>query len=178
MKKRVLGVFIRLGDWPNVSGAKWLTGDWQGFARVRTGDWRVIVRPERERIVVARIAHRREVYECGEGSMPKLMTLDNETFVLLPKQEYQDLVARAHGAVLPEYPPADRKGRRPAIAFGVASIARDIITRRLAAGWTQDKLAKTAGVRVETISRIEGAKHSPQQATIERIERALAKAGE
>lgn len=51
MKKRVLGVFVRLGGWPNVSGAKWLTGDWHGFARVRTGDWRVIVRPEGGQII-------------------------------------------------------------------------------------------------------------------------------
>jgi len=63
MKGRVLGVFARLEDWPNVSGAKRLTGDWAGFVRVRTGDWRVLFRPEGNQIVVERIAHRREVYE-------------------------------------------------------------------------------------------------------------------
>ncbi len=63
MKKRVLGVFARLTNWPNVSGTKALTGDWKGFTRVRTGDWRVIFRPERDQIVVERIAHRREVYD-------------------------------------------------------------------------------------------------------------------
>lgn len=109
--------------------------------------------------------------------MPRMMTLDNETFVVVPKEEYQDLMARAHGVALPAYPRADRKGRRPAIAFALTSIAREIITRRLAAGWTQDKLARQAGLRVETISRLEGAKHHPQQATIDKIDRALTKAG-
>jgi len=109
--------------------------------------------------------------------MPRMMTLDNETFVVLPKQDYQDLVARSHGVALPAYPRADRKGRRPAIAFARTSVAREIITRRLAAGWTQEKLARRAGVRVETISRLEGAKHQPQQATIEKIDRALTRAG-
>jgi len=63
MKKRVLDVLLRLENWPNVSGAKRLTGDRKGWARVRTGDWRVIFRPEHDQIVVERIAHRREVYE-------------------------------------------------------------------------------------------------------------------
>jgi ribosome-binding protein aMBF1 (putative translation factor) len=104
------------------------------------------------------------------------MTLDNETFIVLPTEEYQDLLARAHGQKLPDYPKADRKGRRPAVAFGRASIARDIITRRLAAGWTQEELATRAGLRVETISRLESARHAPQAKTLERIEAALAKA--
>jgi DNA-binding XRE family transcriptional regulator len=105
------------------------------------------------------------------------MTLDNETYIMLPKQEYQELVAKAHGIALPAYPRADKIGRRPAVAFALASIAREIITRRLAAGWTQQQLADKAGVRVETISRLEGAKHRPHQATVEKIDKALGKAG-
>lgn len=108
--------------------------------------------------------------------MPRMMTLDNETFVVLPKEEYQELVARAHDVALPVYPPGDRRGRRPAAAFGLASIAREIVTRRLAVGWTQEELARRAGVRVETISRLESAKHHPQKATIEKIEAALSTA--
>ncbi|MBI3117798.1 MAG: helix-turn-helix transcriptional regulator [Candidatus Hydrogenedentes bacterium] len=109
--------------------------------------------------------------------MPRTMTLDKETFVLLPAQEYQDLLARAHGVEMPEYPKADKQGHRPARAFGLASIAREIITRRLAAGWTQEQLAQKAGVRVETLSRIERAKHHPQQATLAKIEQVFTKAG-
>lgn len=63
MKRRVLNVLSRLKNWPKVSGAKRLTGELKGLVRVRTGDWRVIFRPQHDPIVVERIAHRREVYE-------------------------------------------------------------------------------------------------------------------
>jgi len=109
--------------------------------------------------------------------MPRMMILDSETFVVLHKQEYHELLARAHRVSLPEYPPADKAGRRHAGAFGRASLAREIITRRLAAEWTQAALAEASGVRVETISRLESAKHHPQRATLNKIERALQQAG-
>ncbi len=38
---RVLAVLLRLESWPNVSGAKPLSGDLAGQFRVRTGDYRV-----------------------------------------------------------------------------------------------------------------------------------------
>jgi transcriptional regulator with XRE-family HTH domain len=41
---------------------------------------------------------------------------------------------------------------------------------------TQGDLAKRAGVRVETLSRLEHAKHSPNVATIDKIVRALEQA--
>ena len=103
--------------------------------------------------------------------------LDNKTYVVLPKKEYQDLVARSHGVKLPNYPAAAKDGSRPALEFGRASLTRSLIVRRLQAGWTQEELAKRAGVRVETISRLESGKHHPQAATIEQIEAAFAKAG-
>lgn len=109
--------------------------------------------------------------------MPKIMTFDDETYVVMPKEEYQELIARAEGVALPEYPAADTRGARPAVAFSLVSMAREIITRRLAAGWTQEELAEKAGVRVETISRLERAKHRPQQNTIEKIDQALSDAG-
>ena len=46
VQERVLSVFERLADWPRVSGAKALSGDWRGHWRIRTGDYRVIFRPE------------------------------------------------------------------------------------------------------------------------------------
>jgi len=56
-------------------------------------------------------------------------------------------------------------------------IARDIIRQRTAAGLTQEQLAKRAGVSTETISRLEGGKHKPQAATIEKIDEVFRKAG-
>jgi transcriptional regulator with XRE-family HTH domain len=53
------------------------------------------------------------------------------------------------------------------------SLARKIIEDRKAAGLSQQKLARLAGVRQETISRLESGKHSPTVRTVEKIDRAL-----
>jgi len=58
-----------------------------------------------------------------------------------------------------------------------ASIARDIVLERRALGLTQEALAKLAGVRQETLYRLESGKHSPTVRTVEKIDRALKKAG-
>ncbi len=105
------------------------------------------------------------------------VTLNNEPFALLPRAEYEELVARAAGEKLPAYPPRDKNGNYPAADAIRVVIARDIITSRIAAGWTQEELAKRAGVSAETISRLEGGKHKPQAATIEKIDAAFKKAG-
>jgi mRNA interferase RelE/StbE len=63
IRARVLRIFERLRAWPDVSGAKPLSGEWAGHFRIRTGDWRVIFRAVTPRIVIVRIKHRSEVYE-------------------------------------------------------------------------------------------------------------------
>jgi mRNA interferase RelE/StbE len=63
IKARVATVFSRLAHWPNVSGAKPLSGNLAGYYRIRTGDWRVLFRLVAAAVLVVRIAHRSEVYE-------------------------------------------------------------------------------------------------------------------
>jgi DNA-binding XRE family transcriptional regulator len=58
-----------------------------------------------------------------------------------------------------------------------ARSGKQIIRGRKAAGWTQAELAARAGVRQETISRIETGKHSPGLKTMAKIDRALSEAG-
>ena len=77
---------------------------------------------------------------------------------------------------LPPLPPADERGQYPAIETARVIIARQIIRGRKAAGWTQAELAAKAGVRQETISRIETGKHSPGLKTMAKIDRALLQA--
>ena len=77
---------------------------------------------------------------------------------------------------LPALPPADENGQYPAIETARVIIARQVIRGRKAAGWTQAELAVKAGVRQETISRIETGKHSPGLKTMAKIDRALRKA--
>lgn len=63
MVGRIDRIVNRLKDWPNVSGVKPLAGGLQGNFRIRTGDYRIIFRLEGPRIVVWRVANRRDVYE-------------------------------------------------------------------------------------------------------------------
>jgi predicted transcriptional regulator len=75
----------------------------------------------------------------------------------------------------PTIPPPNRSGRRPAAAYVLASIAREIVTDRKEAGLTQQELARKAGLRQETLSRIESGKHTPTLKTLKKIDRALGK---
>lgn len=63
MRGRMTRLFERLRDWPNVSGAKPLTGDLAGHWRLRTGDYRVQFRVEGETVIVEKIGHRDRFYE-------------------------------------------------------------------------------------------------------------------
>ena len=101
--------------------------------------------------------------------------------VVMPESEFNTLLQRAGMArqeddesdLLP-LPPMDAEGLRPAVATARALMARDIQRSRKALGMTQADLAKAAGVRVETISRLEGGKQSVTEATIAKIDKALA----
>ena len=63
IQKRVQKVLRRLRDWPVVSGAKALSGNLAGSYRIRTGDYRIRFRVERDQIRVDKIGHRKDVYE-------------------------------------------------------------------------------------------------------------------
>jgi ribosome-binding protein aMBF1 (putative translation factor) len=78
---------------------------------------------------------------------------------------------------VPILPPADVDGYYPAAETLQVIIARQIHDRRRIAGLSQVELAKRAGVRQETVSRLESGKHAPTVRTVEKIDRALLQAG-
>ncbi len=80
------------------------------------------------------------------------------------------------GVDLPALPLAGPDGTYPAVATGRALLARKIIKRRWALGWTQVKLARQAGVRPENLNRIEKCRVTPDLATVNKLVAALAKA--
>jgi DNA-binding XRE family transcriptional regulator len=99
--------------------------------------------------------------------------LDGKSYVVLERTEYERLTTLAKAADLPSLPNPDRKGNYPAVDFGRATIAREIIRDRVKAGLNQKQLAKLAGIRVETLCRIETGRHIPSLPTIEKIDLAL-----
>jgi len=63
IRLRCSAIIERLRRWPNVSGAKPLRGELKGCFRIRTGDWRIVFRPEGSLIWIVRIDNRKDVYE-------------------------------------------------------------------------------------------------------------------
>lgn len=105
------------------------------------------------------------------------LELEGKRFVVIEESEYERLCREAseeaEAGDLPEFPKPDKRGRFPALEYTRVSIARDLIRGRKNAGLSQERLAKLAGVRQETISRLESGKHLASAATIEKLERAI-----
>ena len=104
------------------------------------------------------------------------MKIEGKRCVAIEESEFrrlERLARRVENPSLPSFPPADAKGNVPAFEYMQASIARDIIKERRALGLSQLQLAELAGVRQETLSRLESGKHSPTVRTVDKIDRAL-----
>jgi DNA-binding XRE family transcriptional regulator len=102
--------------------------------------------------------------------------IDGKAYVIVERGEYDRLATLAKAAALPPLPGPDAAGNYPAVDYARASLARKIIRDRVAAGLNQKELAQLAGIRVETLCRIETGKHTPSVPTIDRLDRALNKA--
>jgi DNA-binding XRE family transcriptional regulator len=106
------------------------------------------------------------------GAAAQSFTLAGQRFVILPEDEYQRLRGAA-GEDLPALPAADAQGNYPAAETLRAILARDIIGQRRVLGLSQAELARRAGIRPETLNRLEQGKHSPSVPTVGKIDRAL-----
>lgn len=97
-------------------------------------------------------------------------------FVVVPQAEYEQLRQRAAVAGDVELPRAPRRlprGNYPAVEAMRAGLAKKLIRRRWAAGLSQAEVARRAGIRPETMNRIEKAKVTADTATIAKISRIL-----
>ena len=110
--------------------------------------------------------------------MSTVQTLDiqGKKFVLMPQTEYRRLTRRSAPAV-PALPAVSPDGTYPAASAMRAMMARKIIAARNAVGLSQTALARKAGIRVETLNRLEKGKHTPDLATMAKINKALDDAG-
>jgi DNA-binding XRE family transcriptional regulator len=106
--------------------------------------------------------------------MSRIQTLDirGKKFVLIPETEYRRLTRRPVAAV-PRMLALSPDGTYPAAAAMRAMMARKIIAARKAVGLSQAALARLAGIRVETLNRLEKGKHTPDLETMAKINKAL-----
>jgi mRNA-degrading endonuclease RelE of RelBE toxin-antitoxin system len=63
IKARIIELIVRLADWPQVSGAKALSGSLAGRFRLRTEDYRLQFRVERDEVIVEQVGHRDGFYD-------------------------------------------------------------------------------------------------------------------
>jgi DNA-binding XRE family transcriptional regulator len=101
------------------------------------------------------------------------LELAGKRFVVLDETEYERLCRGAREAPaeddLPELPKPDKAGRFPAVEFARLALARDLIRDRKGLGLSQQQLARLAGVRQETLSRLESGKQSASSRTVDKI---------
>src|SRR5436305_10724288 len=85
----------------------------------------------------------------------QIVQIAGKRLVILEESDYLRLRSRSRRTPadrhIPPLPPRNRSGRRPAAAYILASIAREIVADRKAAGLTQQALAEQAGIRQETL---------------------------
>jgi ribosome-binding protein aMBF1 (putative translation factor) len=108
------------------------------------------------------------------------LVLEGKEYAIVPMKEYRRLLSGAAVTSVDEnelapMPKRLANGNYPALETFRVSIARDIVRSRKAAGLSQAELARRAGIRAETLNRIEKAKVMPDEATVAKIEKALAK---
>ncbi|MGW8257308.1 MAG: helix-turn-helix transcriptional regulator [Thermoguttaceae bacterium] len=105
--------------------------------------------------------------------LAQTIMLEGKAYVVLPRDEYERISTLAKAGELPPLPQPDAEGNYPAVEYARASLARKLIRDRVAAGLSQRELATKAGIRVETLCRIENGKHTPSVPTVEKLDRVL-----
>jgi DNA-binding XRE family transcriptional regulator len=102
----------------------------------------------------------------------KRMKMDGNSVVVLTEADYERLLAKADEwePILPE-PDAD--GNFPAMEYSRVSLARKIIRDRRRLGLSQVELARLAGIRPESLNRIEQGRVSATIRTLMKIDRAM-----
>ena len=105
----------------------------------------------------------------------KRVTVKRKRMVMLDKAEFDRLLRKADEfePLLPDPLPS---GNYPAVAYLRASLALDIIRHRRRLGLSQAELARRAGIRPESLSRIEHNRVEPSVRTVDKIDRALREA--
>lgn len=100
------------------------------------------------------------------------VTVKGKHVVMLDEATYEALLRKAD-LWEPDLPRPDADGNYPALEAVAVLQARDILRARRKLGLSQVELARRAGIRPETLNRIEQGKNKPSIPTIAKIDLAL-----
>jgi HTH-type transcriptional regulator / antitoxin HipB len=106
------------------------------------------------------------------NGVARRVTVKGKRMVVLEEAEFDRLLQKADEWE-PLLPEPDADGTYPAVEALRVSLAQKIIRDRRRLGLTQADLARKAGIRPESLNRIEQDKVSPSIPTLEKIDRAL-----
>ena len=98
--------------------------------------------------------------EHRNGLVAKRVTVKGKRMVMLEESDFDRLMRKAD-LFEPLLPEPDVNGNYPAVEYLRVSLARKIIRHRRRLGLTQVDVARRAGIRVETLNRIEQGHRSP-----------------
>ena len=101
------------------------------------------------------------IADARRNDRPVRVRVAGREFVILPATVYRRLARLA------------REPHPDAVAYARESIGREIARRRRAAHLSQASVAGRAGIRVETLSRLENGRGNPTLKTVRAILRAL-----
>lgn len=107
----------------------------------------------------------------------RTLKLDGREYVLVPRKQWEAISRKSNGSrsTTPLKMPPPINGLYT-IEHVRISLANKIAAQRKALRLTQAQLAKLAGMRVETISRLENGLHTPSLRTFTKIEQAINRA--
>ena len=101
------------------------------------------------------------------------IVMDGRAYVMIPREEWDKVAKALSDSDLLPVPSPNPDGSFSPEHVRVM-LCNKVIQQRKGAKLTQAQLAKRAGIRIETISRLESGKHIPSVRTMEKIEAAIA----
>ena len=110
-----------------------------------------------------------------KGKTAKRVTIKGKPMVMMEEGDYDDVLRKVY-ADEPDLPAPNADGNYPALETLDVLQARDFLRARRKLGLSQAELARRAGIRAETLNRIEHGKNAPSVPTIAKIDKALKKA--
>ena len=107
----------------------------------------------------------------ANGTIARRAVVKGERVVILSEAEFDRLLAKADEWE-PLLPAPDADGNYPAVETSRVIMAQKIIRHRRSLGLSQAELARRAGIRPESLNRIEQGRVTAEIRTIERLDRA------